>query len=417
MSIVVVGVNHRTGPLSVLERVAVPVDDVGKAVATLVGRDTIREVVVLSTCNRTEIYAVAEKFHGAYADLCSWLCAVGDIHPDDLNPHLYTQHDDAAVNHLFSVAAGLESAVLGESEILGQVREAWTIAAAHGGAGATLNQLFRHAVRVGKRARSQTAIGRHTASVSHAAVDMIAESVDRLADQRVLIVGAGLMGERLAKAFADRGVSQLHVVNRDPDRARRLAASVGATSSGLDQFETSLADADVVVACTGATTPLITPDTVGTRVGVRPLHIVDIAVPRDVDVAVGRLPGVTVVDLDDLRDWADRGLSSRAAEADGVRSIVTEEVDAFQLDTRGRQAAPLVAALRHRAESLAEAEMARYSSRLATMSDEDRRIAEALVRGLVAKFLHEPSVRLSQGAGSPRGERNAAAVRDLFDLD
>ncbi|MEJ7719463.1 MAG: glutamyl-tRNA reductase [Ilumatobacteraceae bacterium] len=216
MSIVVVGVNHRTGPLSVLERVAVPVDDVGKAVATLVGRDTIREVVVLSTCNRTEIYAVAEKFHGAYADLCSWLCEVGDIHPDDLNPHLYTQHDDAAVNHLFSVAAGLESAVLGESEILGQVREAWTIAAAHGGAGATLNQLFRHAVRVGKRARSQTAIGRHTASVSHAAVDMIAESVDRLADQRVLVVGAGLMGERLAKAFADRGVSHLHVVNRDP---------------------------------------------------------------------------------------------------------------------------------------------------------------------------------------------------------
>ncbi|MDQ3737947.1 MAG: glutamyl-tRNA reductase [Actinomycetota bacterium] len=415
MSIVVIGVNHRTGPLSVLERVAIPPEQVAKAVATLSRRDNIAEVVLLSTCNRTEIYAVADKFHGAYADLCSWLCEVGDLHPDDLNPHLYSQHDAAAVAHLFSVSAGLESAVLGESEILGQVREAWKTAQAEGAARSTLNHLLRHALRVGKRARTQTGIGRKTASISHAAVEMIAEGVDSLVDQRVLILGAGVMGERVAMAFRDHGVADLTVVNRDPARGRDLADRVSGAAVEFERFEEALAAADIVVSCTGASTPILTADILAPRAG-SPLHIVDIAVPRDVDPSVGALPDVTVLDLDDLRDWADRGLSSRAAESDRVRAIVAEEVELFHVDAQARQAAPLVAALRRRAVELGDAELDRYSNRLASLSDEQRQTVEAMVRGLVAKMLHEPSVRLAHDAGTPRGERNAAAIRDVFDL-
>ena len=223
MSIVVIGVNHRTGPLSVLERVTIPPEDVPKAVAGLSRRDNIREVAVLSTCNRTEVYAVAERFHGAYADICSYLCELGNLDPNDLNPYLYSQHDDAAVSHLFAVAAGLESAVLGESEILGQVREAWKLAQAEGGARATLNQLFRQALRVGKRARTETGIARGTASVSHAAVEMLTDRIGSLSDQRLLVVGAGAMGEGVAVALAAHGASSITVVNRNESRAIALA--------------------------------------------------------------------------------------------------------------------------------------------------------------------------------------------------
>jgi glutamyl-tRNA reductase len=417
MSIVVIGVNHRTGPLSVLERVTIQSDDVAKAVAGLSRRDNIREVAVLSTCNRTEIYAVAERFHGAYADICSYLCELGDLDPNDLNPYLYSQHDDAAVAHLFAVAAGLESAVLGESEILGQVREAWKLAQAEGGARATLNQLFRQALRVGKRARTETAIGRGTTSVSHAAVEMLSDRVDSLAEQRVLVVGAGAMGEGVAVALAAHGAGEVTVVNRHEARAQALATRVAGKALPFDRLHDAVAGADVIVTCTGSGSPLITVDTVSPRrLADRPLHIIDIAVPRDVDAAVAELPGVSVLDLDDLRDWADRGLAARSSEAEGVRAIVLDEVEAFNIDRRSREASPLVASMRRRADDVRADELERYAARLASLDESQREAVEALTKSLVAKLLHEPSVRLKHDAGTPRGERNAAAVRDLFDL-
>ncbi|MEI8241390.1 MAG: glutamyl-tRNA reductase, partial [Actinomycetota bacterium] len=207
MSIVVIGVNHRTGPIALLERVAVPHDTLAKAINGLVSRTNIREVAVLSTCNRTEVYAVAERFHGAYADIRDFFCELGGLEPDELHPHLYSQHDDAAVAHLFGVASGLESAVLGESEILGQVRGAWEAAQAEGGTRTTLNLLFRHAIETGKRARTETGIGKHTASVSHAAVDMANERLGSIAGKRVLVVGAGEMGEGVAVALVGAGAT------------------------------------------------------------------------------------------------------------------------------------------------------------------------------------------------------------------
>jgi glutamyl-tRNA reductase len=417
MSILAIGVNHRSGPLSVLERVTLAPDEVGKAVEGLAQLDNIREAVVLSTCNRTEIYAVTEKFHGAYADIRDFLCNLGDISADELHPHLFSQHDDAAVMHLFEVAAGLDSAVVGESEILGQLRQAWEIAQREGGARTTLNLLFRHAVEVGKRARTETAIARGTASVSHAAVEMAVEHHGSISGRSVALIGAGAMGEGIAVALRGAGVGDVLVVNRSPERGQALADRIDGRAIGIDRLSEALESSDVVLTSTGAGEPVITADLVRRlERGGRPLLFVDIAVPRDVAPDVAELAGVTVLDLDDLSRWADRGRAERLAEVDRVTDIVRQEVERFELQSAALQAAPLVSSLRKRAEALRSAELARHAKRLNQLDEEQREMVDVITRGLVAKLLHEPSVRLRNQAGTPQGERNAAAVADLFDL-
>lgn len=418
MSIVVIGVNHRTGPIDLLERVAVGRDGLGKVIAGLVSRPNVREAVVLSTCNRTEVYAVAERFHGAYADIRDFFCELGGLAPDDLHPHLYSQHDEAAVHHLFSVASGLESAVLGESEILGQVRNAWEVAQGEGGARATLNLLFRHAVETGKRARTETSIGRHTASVSHAAVEMAHEHLGSLEGRRVLVVGAGEMGEGIAVALVGAGATDITVTSRTSERADHLAQRVDGRVVPFADLGAALADADVLLTCTGAGGTIIDHDLVVTaREGVSsPLLVVDIAVPRDVASDVHGLPGVTVLNLDHLRDWAARGVSARQGEAEHVRRIVGDEVERFTVDVTARQAAPLVAQLHEKAEHVRQAEVERFHARLAALEPAERDAVEALTKGIVAKLLHQASLRLKDDAGTPQFERNAAAIRELFDL-
>ncbi|HEY5664475.1 MAG TPA: glutamyl-tRNA reductase [Ilumatobacter sp.] len=417
MSILVIGVNHRSGPLSVLERVALPAAELPKAVVGLVGRDNVREVVVLSTCNRTEVYAVAERFHGAYADIRDFLCDLGSIAPDDLHPHLYSQHDEAAVRHLFEVAAGLDSAVVGEAEILGQLRQAWEVAQHEGGARTSLNLLFRHAIGVGKRARTETAIARGTASVSHAAVEMAIEHHGSIEGRCVTVVGAGSVGEGIAVALHGAGVGDVRVVNRSAERAQSLADRIGGVAVGIERLAEAIADADVVLTSTGAGGHVITRDLLqGLPRHGRPLLFVDVAVPRDVAPDVAGLEGVTVLDLDDLSAWADRGRLQRLAEVDHVRSIIDEEVQRFGVESAALQAAPLVAALRDRAESHRANELERHAHRLARLDSGQRELIDMITRGIVAKLLHEPSVRLRNQAGTPQGARNAAAVADLFDL-
>ena len=417
MSILVIGVNHRSGPLSVLERVTLPGDEVPKAVTGLAGRDNVREVVVLSTCNRTEIYAVAEKFHGAYADIRDFLCDLGNISPDELHPHLYSQHDDAAVRHLFEVAAGLDSAVVGEAEILGQLRQAWEIAQREGGARTSLNLLFRHAIGVGKRARTETGISRGTASVSRAAVEMAIEHHGSMEGRKVTVVGAGAMGEGIAVALHGAGVGDVQVVNRSLERGRSLAERVHGLALGMDHLVDAIDGADLVLTSTGAGTPIITRELMARRSAPgRPVLFVDIAVPRDVAPDVAELDGVTVLDLEDLSAWADRGRAQRLNEVDHVLQIVGEEVERFAVESAALQAAPLVSALRDRAETHRVAELERYAKRIAQLDEAQRELVESITRGIVAKLLHEPSVRLRNQAGTPQGERNAAAVADLFDL-
>ena len=419
VSIVVFGVNHRTGPLALLERVTIADDAIAKTVHGLMARPNIREVVVLSTCNRTEVYAVAEKFHGAYGDLRDFFCELGGFSAEELTPHVYSQHDDAAISHLFEVAAGLDSAVVGESEILGQVRSAWERSQHEGGSLSTLNLLFRHAIETGKRARTETSIGRHTASVSQAAVDMARENLGTVEGLTVLVVGAGDMGEGVTIAMADAGISQVLVTNRTIAKAQALADRVSGSVTEFYRLAETLTQADVVVTCTGAGTTVIDVEMVSKAMqqrAARPLFIVDIAVPRDVESDVATVDGVTLLDLDNLRDWAARGQALRAAEAQAVRKIVAEELERFTLELTARQAAPLVALLHARAEVVRLAEIDRLQKKLFSLSDEQQQAVDALTKGIVAKLLHDMSVRLKDDAGTPRGERNSAAVRDLFDL-
>jgi glutamyl-tRNA reductase len=417
MSILVLGINHRSGPLSLLERVALVDDQAAKSVEALVQRDNVREAVVVSTCNRTEVYAVTERFHGAYADLRDFFCEQADVGPDDLHEHLYSYHDDEAVRHLFEVASGLDSAVIGESEILGQLRTAWDGAQFAGGARTTLNLLFRHAIEVGKRVRTETGIARGTASVSHAAVELAHDRLGDLHGRRIAVVGAGAMGEGIAVALTANGVGDVTVVNRTPERGQALAERINGVAFGFDRLADTISAADVVLTSTGAGTHVITADNAGLRNRAdRPVLIVDIAVPRDVAPEVGALDGVSVLDLDDLTAWADRGRQQRLAEVAAVHEIIGGEVERFVMEATALQAAPLISALRSSAEQLRAAELDRHAGRMEQLDPAARELIEQISRGLVAKLLHEPSVRLRQQAGTPQGERNAAAVADLFDL-
>tara|TARA_Y100000385_G_scaffold287498_1_gene351900 strand:- start:591 stop:1811 length:1221 start_codon:yes stop_codon:yes gene_type:complete len=405
--------------VALLERLTLAPDTLGKAVAGLAQRDNIREAVVLSTCNRTEVYVVAELFHGAYGDVRDFLCEISDLSVDELTPHLYSQHDSAAVAHLFEVAAGLDSVVLGEGEILGQVRTAWETAQLEGASRSSLNLLFRSSIEAGKRARSETGISRGTASISHAAVEMITDVIGDLTGKRVAVIGAGSMGEGVAVALHRAGGATITVVNRSPERGAALAERVNGETVGFEKLADIVAVSDVVVAGTGAGDPVITTGLVArARSGSDsdPLHIVDIGLPRDVEPEVGALGGVTVFDLDDLSAWADRGLADRAGEADRVRSIVNEEVEAFAVESTARQAAPLVASMHEAAERVRTSELDRFAKRFNDLDEGDRAAVEALTKAIIAKLLHEPSVRLKGQAGTPQGDRNAAAVRDLFDL-
>ena len=420
MSIVVLGVNHKSAPLDVIERVTISDESLPKSLHGLVSRDHVRETVVLSTCNRTEVYVVAEKFHGAFADVSDFFCEISGLTVEELQPHFYSQHDDAAVCHLFEVASGLDSAVLGETEILGQVRDAWEKARSESTSRTSLNLLFRHALEVGKRARTETSISKSTASVSHAAVEMATDILGTISGRKVLVIGAGDMGAGIARALANAGSQSVTVMNRSRERAEQLAQSVGAVVSHIDDLQNAIREADVVLTCTGAGDAIISVEDVRRARGENqnsPLLIVDIAVPRDVEHEVGELPGVTLRDLHDLRDWAQAGIEARQQEAEEVRRIVGEEVERFGQEVKARQAAPLVAELHERAETIRRSEIERYASRLSGLTPEQREAVEALSKAVVAKLLHSPSMQLKHSAGTPQGERIAAALRDLFDIE
>lgn len=419
MSLVVLGLNQRNVPLELLERAALPGDRVAKALHDLCTRPNVNEAVVVATCNRTEVYVAADRFHGAHADVLSFFAELTGLEPALAGEHLFSAYDGEAVAHLFRVVSGLDSAVVGESEILGQVRDAWERARAEGAAGGSLNLVFRHALEVGKRVRTDTGIGRGTASVSHAAVELAADRLGGLADRRVLVVGAGEMGEGMTVALAGAGVAEVIVANRTLARGEQLAERVGGWAVRLADVDRLMTEVDVVLAGADGGTMLERVQVeraIAEREG-RPLLVIDIAVPRNVEPSVADLDGVTVLDLDDLRAWAARGVARRATEVRAAEDIVDEELARFADVAQARQVAPLIGQLRERAEEVRAYELARARRKLGSLSPEQAEAVEALTRQLVAKLLHEPSVRLKADAGTARGERNAAALRDLFDLD
>ena len=419
MSVVVVGLNHRTVPLDLLERMTVPASRLPKALADLTSREHINEAVVLSTCNRIEVYVFAEKFHGAYQDIRNFFAEVSHVAPEEFSDHLTSLYDGDAARHLFSVASGLDSAVLGEHEILGQVRKSWETASTEGAVGPVLNTLFRHSLEVGKRVRTETAISRNITSVSQAAVAMATERLGGLEGRQVLIVGAGEMGEGLARALHGGGVAGIRVANRTWDRAVEVAGRLGGEPVRLDDLPHHLAEVDVLLTSTGASAAILEhgdlASVVGERHG-RELLVVDIAVPRDVDPTAGEIEGVTLLDMDDLREFADVGIRERQREVIAVHAILDVELDRYVDESTARSVAPLVASLRARGDLVRSGELQRLAARLGDLDDRQSDAVEALAAGIVGKLLHEPTVRLKDAAGTARGERLAEALRDLFDL-
>lgn len=444
MSVVVVGANHRTAPLELLERMAVTGDRLPKLLHSLDGADDVAETVVLATCNRTEVYLVAERFHSAYSQVRDFFSDLTFLPPDVFTDSLYVHYDDQAVRHLFEVTAGLDSAVPGEHEILGQVRTAWDIARAEGTSRRTLNLLFRHALEVGKRARTETRIAHHVTSVSQAAVVMAGErlladsevavetrcagtrAATGLAGRRVLVVGAGSMARGMAAFVADAAVDSLVIANRTESRAESLALTLAESAAagsvqgvGLDQLTAHLETADVVFCATDAAEPVVTVEhlsTASVRRDGRSLLLVDVGMPRDVDPAANALDGIEVMDMADIASLTEANLAARRAEADAVARIVEDEQARYADVVSARQVAPVVTALRERAEGVRQAELDRFAARLEGLSAEQRDAVEALTRGMLAKLLHTPTVQLKDTAGSSRGDRLADSVRDLFDL-
>jgi glutamyl-tRNA reductase len=419
VSVVVIGLNHRTAPLDLLERTTVDDARLPKVLHDLCARTNLSEAVVLSTCNRIEVYAVAEKFHGGYEDVRNFFVDLSFLPAEEFADHLYVHYDDAAVTHLFAVAAGLDSAVLGESEILGQVGSAWERARDEGTTGFALNLLFRQALEVGKRVRTETGIGRGITSVAQAAVAMATDRLGTLAGRRVLLLGAGEMGEVMASSLGAAGASDVVVANRTWSTAQELATRIGGRAARLADLPAELLTADVLLTSTGASTIMLEHADLASAMGhrgERPLLIVDIAMPRDVDPAAGALEGVTLLDMDDLRRFVAVGVEGRQREATRAQVIIEDELNRYRTTTTAREAAPLVTALREHAEGVRSAELDRIGSRLSGLDETQRAAVEALTKGIVAKLLHEPTVRLKDAAGTAKGDRLSDAVRDLFDL-
>jgi glutamyl-tRNA reductase len=425
LAVIVVGLEQHQVPLDVLERVAVAEDDLGKVVAGLRDRANLVEIVVLSTCMRTELYAVVERFHEGVTDLQEFLAGLAGTSTDALEGRWTVFFDDAVTGHLFEVAAGLRSSVLGETEVLGQVRRALERAEAEHASGPVLTALFRHAVQAGRHVRSTTAIAQGTTSLSHVAVELAASRLGgSLAGRHLVVVGAGEMAEGMIDALAGHGdLAQVVVANRTVGRASALAGRVGGTGVGLDALPDALAAADVVFASTGAALPVLDAELLGPASGARssqaggaPLVIVDLGVPRNVDPAVGGISGIDLLDMDDLTEHAERAMAGRRSELAAAQEIVFHEVERYRAEERARGAAPVVSALRARVEELRRVELERHRNRLAELDEQQWNEVDSVVRDVLAKLLHHPTVAVKEAAGTPRGERLVEALRTLFDL-
>jgi glutamyl-tRNA reductase len=423
MSVLVVGLSHRSAPVQVLERAAVGATEVPKMLEELLRGPHVSEAVLLSTCNRIEVVAVVDAFHGGLADVSAVLARHAGMSLTELTDHVFVHYAGSAVQHLFAVAAGLDSMVVGEAQILGQLRTAYATADEAGTVGRTLHELAQHALRVGKSVHANTGIDTAGASVVSEALADAAAELGGLAGRRAVVVGAGAMGALAAAHLRRSGVSEIVVLNRSAERAERLAENTRANgtparAAALDGLAAELATADVMVASTGAVGTVVELDTVADAVAVRTgrrLAIVDLGLPRDVDARVADLPGVAVVDLAALQrrlSSGDRGVAVAAAQ-----QLVAEEAQAYLAAQRSAEVTPTVTALRRRASDVIDAELLRLDSRLPDIEPKVREEFGRSVRRVVDKLLHTPTVQVKRLAEGPDGDSYAAALRALFELD
>ncbi len=421
MPIFAVGSNHRSAPMVLLERLAIDPERRPKALAQLLDQEQVREAVVLSTCNRVEVYTVVSRFHEGGSDVRRFLSLFHGLDGREFADHLYTYYEEGAVRHLFAVASGIDSMVVGEAQILGQVREAFQAARAERTAGPVLTTLFSHAIKVGRRARAETAIGGGLASTLSVGLRVVGEHLGGLAGRRVLIVGAGRMARLAGTSLRQAGVGELAIANRTPARAAELARTLGGRSLPLDQIEDELVTADLLVASTAAVEPTVGAAPVARalarRPHGRPLVVLDLGVPRDVDPEVRAFPGVVLADLDALRAVLETDDEAQRQEVEQVRALIATETTAFMSGQREARLAPTIRALRARAEQTRLQELAKAASRLGGLDERQRAAVEAVTRGLVNKLLHQPMVRGKSLAAGPDGQLYATILRQLYGLD
>ncbi|WP_330312530.1 glutamyl-tRNA reductase [Streptomyces sp. NBC_00523] len=444
MSLLLVGLSHRSAPVSVLERASLAADTRAKLLQDTLAAEPAAEATVLATCNRIELYADVDKFHAGVAELSTLLAQHSGVGLDELTPYLYVHYEDRAVHHLFSVACGLDSMVVGEGQILGQIKDALALGQELHTAGRLLNDLFQQALRVGKRAHSETGIDRAGQSLVTFGLEQLADGPDTAAwarGKRALVIGAGSMSSLAAATLARSGVAEIAVANRTRARADRLVeilnqpGGTGVRARAVEMAEVTgeLTRADIAVSCTGATGLVLTAETVAGAIGQdhvpdpasglipaqstgpERLALLDLAMPRDIDVAAGRLDGVRLVDIESLAEAsADAPM---AADVDQVRTIVADEVAAFGAAQRAAHITPTVVALRTMAAGVVADEIARLDGRLPDLDEKQRAEITQTVRRVVDKLLHAPTVRVKQLASEPGGAGYADALRELFDLD
>ena len=417
-ALLVLGVSHKTSPLELRERLALPEGRAAAVLAELVAQPAIREAVAISTCNRTELYLFAADAVEAENAALTILSRQSGTPPTSLFGHLYSLRGSDAVRHLFAVAAGLDSMIIGEAEIQGQVKRAYELALVEGVTGPLTNRLFRDALASGKRVRTETGIGRSRVAVSSVAVELASATLGDLETRRVLVIGAGENGELTAKALRERGVHTVFVANRRYDRAIGLAQRFDGQAVRFEELPAQLAEADIVVSCTASPHQIVGRDElqlVMEQRGGRRLVLIDIAVPRDIEPSVREVAGVDLYDMDDLGREVQRNLGSRAAEAERARGIVDQEVARFEEWLAGLDVVPTIAALRDRGEAIVEQVLRENASRWESLSEADRERVAVLARAVVNRLLHEPTLQLKRSTDA--SYVYIQALRELFALE
>ena len=413
------GVSHKTAPVALRERLALPEGRATHVMAELSAHEAIHEAVAISTCNRTELYLVAGDPVEAENAALGALSRQAGIRPTELFGRLYSLHGPEAVRHLFSVAAGLDSMIVGEAEVQGQVKRAYELALVEGATGPITNRLFRDALGAGKRVRTETGVGRSRVSVSSVAVEQASAMLGDLETRRVLVIGAGENGELTARALSERGVDTVFVANRRYDRAIGLAQRHGGRALRFDELPSELRASDIVVSSTGSPHQIVGREelelVMREREG-RPLLLIDIAVPRDIDPTVRDLPGITLLDIDDLQRAVALKIGVRESEAARARTLIDGEVARFERWLGALDAVPTIAALRDHGEAIVEQVLAENERRWESLSEADRERLGVLARAIVSRLLHEPTLRIKRGATGDSAYVQVQALRELFGL-
>jgi glutamyl-tRNA reductase len=414
-----IGLNFKTAPVEIREVLAVPAAAIPAALEQL-NVLPLAEGVLLSTCNRTEVYAVGDVVEDSYRNLTRYLAEVGGVDdPASIEPHLYKHHGQAAVDHLFRVACGLDSMVIGETQILGQVRDAYRDSTAAGAVGKVLHQLFEQAIAVGKRAQTETRIGQNAVSVSYAAVELAKKVFRSLDGRRCMAIGAGETAKLTVKHLQSSGVRDIVIANRTLERAQSLAQEINGTAISMEEMPDQLSHVDVVISSTGAPGYVLTrqhlEQAIRQRRG-RPIFLFDIAVPRDIDPEIARLEGAFVYDIDDLQAVINANLQERAEEAKRAVRIIDEEMDKFRSWLAAQEVVPTIKLLRDKVESIRQQELTRTLTRLPDLTDRERAMIEAMSVTLVNKILNAPTQRLKGMAGEGEADEAIATVSKLFDL-